>query len=177
LPIGVSASAYHDYLRCRFSDPTFVAGEWLFANTQPTLGWVLDVPAGVGHFSWVLRQRHPRAQIVTADASFFFMMMVVKRFVVPSATAICLDGNAPLPFKADQFELAVSADGWHYLDAQALFLHELMRVKCPEANLIMLHVHNRMVPNYTPGRPGESGERAMRRRGLRGSFPGLSGLG
>jgi ubiquinone/menaquinone biosynthesis C-methylase UbiE len=109
-------------------DPTFVAGEWLLANTQPTSGWVLDVPAGAGHFSWVLRQRHSRARIVTADASFFFMMMV-KRFVVPSATAICLDANAPLPFKADQFALAVSADGWHYLEAQALFLHELMRVK------------------------------------------------
>ena len=152
LPIGVPASAYHEYLRCRFSDPSFVAGEWLLANTQPTSGWVLDLPAGAGHFSQVLRQRHPQAQIVTADASFFFMMMV-KRFVVPTATAICLDGNAPLPFKADQFELAVSADGWHYLEAQALFLHELMRVKRPEANLIMLHAHNRAVPNYTPRRP------------------------
>jgi SAM-dependent methyltransferase len=153
LRIGVpTASAYHEYLRCRFSDPTFVAGEWLLANTQPTSGWLLDVPAGAGHFSWVLRQRHPRARIVTADASFFFMMMV-KRFIVPSATAICLDGNAPLPFKTDQFELAVSADGWHYLDAQALFLHELMRVKRPEANLVMLHAHNRAVPNYEPGRP------------------------
>jgi hypothetical protein len=100
----------------------------------------------------VLRQQHPHARIVTADASFFFMMMV-KRFVVPSATAICLDANASLPFKADQFELAASADGWHYLDAQALCRHELMRVKRPEANLAMLHVHNRAVSNYTPGRP------------------------
>ena len=68
LRIGVpTASAYHEYLRCRFSDPTFVAGEWLLANTQPTSGWLLDVPAGAGHFSWTLRQRHPHARIVTAD--------------------------------------------------------------------------------------------------------------
>jgi SAM-dependent methyltransferase len=145
-------SAYHQYLRCRFSDPTFVAGEWLLAHTRPTSGWLLDVPAGAGHFSWVLRRRHPQARIVAADTSFFFMMMV-KRFVVPSATAICLDGNAPLPFKTDEFELAVSADGWHYLDAQALFLHELMRVKRPHANLVMPHTHNRAAPNFTAGRP------------------------
>ena len=153
LRIGVpTASAYHEYLRCLFSDPTFVAGEWLLANTPPTSGWLLDVPAGAGHFSWMLRQRHPHARIVTADGSFFFMMMV-KRFIVPSASAICLDCNAALPFKTDQFELAVSADGWHYLDAQALFLHELMRVKRPEANLVMLHAHNRAVPTYSSGRP------------------------
>src|SRR6516165_12463408 len=98
-------------------------------------------------FSRIKPKNHP------LDSTKTLFMMMVKRFVVPTATAICLDANAPLPFKTDQFELAVSADGWHYLDAQALFLHELMRVKCPEANLIMLHVHNRMVPNYTPGRP------------------------
>jgi SAM-dependent methyltransferase len=124
---------------------------------QPTSGWLLDVPAGTGHFSWVLRQRHPHARIVAGDVSFFNMMMV-KRFVVPSATAICLDGNAPLPFKAGQFELAVTADSWHYLNAQALFLQELVRVKRPQANLVMLHVHNRAVPNFTPGRPFSLGE-------------------
>src|SRR5262249_43928593 len=58
LRVGVSpTSAYHQYLRCRFSDPTFVAGQWLLAHTRPTTGWLLDVPAGAGHFSWVLRQR------------------------------------------------------------------------------------------------------------------------
>jgi hypothetical protein len=67
-----------------------------------------------------VRQRHPRARIVTADASFFFMMMV-KRFVVPSATAVCLDGNAPLPFKTDQQFDALSADGWHYLEEHCSF--------------------------------------------------------
>ena len=143
-----TASVYQQYLLCRFSDPTFVAGEWLLAIHQPTSGWLLDVPAGAGHFSWVLRQRHPRARIVTADISFFNLMMV-KKFIVPSATAVCLDGNAPLPFKTDKFDLAVTADGWHYLDAQALFLNELMRVKRSQAKLVMLHAHNRAALNYT----------------------------
>ena len=147
-----TASVYQQYLLCRFSDPTFVAGEWLLAHIPPTSGWVLDVPAGAGHFSWALCQRHPQARIVTGDISFFNLMML-KRFIVPSAIAVCLDGNAPLPFKTDKFDLVITADGWHYLDAQALFLNELMRVKRSQAKLVMLHTHNRAALNYTAGRP------------------------
>jgi hypothetical protein len=58
-----------------------------------------------------------------------------------------------LPFNAGQFDLAVSADGWQYFDAQAQFLHELARVTDPRGHVVVLHVHNQGAANPTPGRP------------------------
>lgn len=153
LQIGIPRTgAYHEYLRCRFSDPTFVAGEFLLQHLQSVTGWILDVPAGAGHFSWILRGRHPNARIVTGDRSFFNLLLL-KKFIVPTAIAVCLDANASLPFTTAQFDLVLTADAWHYLDAQALFLHELVRIRKPQANIVVLHAHNKAAQHFTAGRP------------------------
>jgi SAM-dependent methyltransferase/uncharacterized protein YbaR (Trm112 family) len=153
LRVGIPVTnAWHQYLLCRFSDPTFVAGEWILRHAPAVSGWILDVPAGAGHYSLALRRRHPDAAIVAADISFFNLLML-KKYVVPSAASVCLDANVPLPFKDSRFDLVVSSDGWHYLNSQALFLNELVRTRTVGARVAILHTHNREAPNYTPGHP------------------------
>lgn len=163
LQVGYRKSgAYHEYLRCRFGDPTFVAGEWTLAHAPPVDGWILDVPSGVGHFEWVLHRHHPNARekLVAADASFFNLLLL-KLHLLPRAAAICLDANMRLPFEAGHFTMSVSTDGWHYLDAQAQFLHELVRVTQKTGTVVLLHVHNQGAKNRSPGKP--VGYRALER--------------
>lgn len=146
------APVYGEYMRCRFGDLTFLAAEWLINHMPVKKGWILDAPAGAGHLSWALSRRHPGAGIVAMDVSFLNLLSM-KRFLLPNALCVCGDANLPLPFRAARFDGILCSDGLHYIDAQALFVSELRRIASHDANILLLHIHNKNAANPTAGNP------------------------
>ena len=143
-----------DYLLYRFSDPVYRACAHLFgavAAADRPRGPVLDFGGGAGHLTRGLSALVDD-EVVLADVSFR-KLWLATRFVAPTVTAVCCDGNQMLPFASGRFALVVSADAFHYVWARQLLATELRRVSANDGVLVLGHLHNRLVDNWSAGMP------------------------
>ena len=145
------------YYVLRFSDPTFLVADAVVRGlAQDPLTFdrpAIDVCGGCGHLTRVLVELAERRQgppPVLADGSFW-RLWVAKRFVAPSAHAVCCDANGPLPFRAGQFSLAVCNDAFHYVWTKRLLATELMRLTADAGVVALTHVHSALGENHTAG--------------------------
>lgn len=143
-----------DHFVYRFSDPVFVASDYLFraAAELAVDGMVLDFGGGSGHLTRGLVRASAGRQVVTADVSFA-KLWLARRYVAPGASAICCDGNQVLPFAARTFSLVASSDAFHYVWSRQLLAGELKRLCADDGVLVLAHLHNLLTYNPSAGMP------------------------
>lgn len=143
--------AYHQYLKHRFSSPTF----WSLYPFLPLIREhrerVLEICCGSGHASFVLSRHIPPEKLVAVDGNFWNLYLTAKYF--SGADLIQADMNVGLPFKDHRFSAVLMMDSLHYIDARALLVKEIVRVTTPEGFDLVLHMHNALKENVSAGRP------------------------
>src|SRR5262249_40631579 len=97
----LSPYASADWQIFRFSMPTFLPVFALLHIVQAD-GSILDFGCGMGQASFLISRMWPNSNIVCADYSFC-TLYVAKKYFVPSASYVCLDGNYLLPFESGEF--------------------------------------------------------------------------
>lgn len=131
-----------EWQKYRFSMGTFLP-------VYPLLGlvksdrYVLDFACGVGHAAYLLSRLLPPERLLCADSSFT-SLLIAKRYFVPNAVAICLDGNFPLPFRDGVCSTVLCSDAFHFITAKRALAHEFTRVLAPAGLIAMAHLHNRL---------------------------------
>ena len=148
----VGNDLYGVYVKHRFSLESFWSIYPFIPLLKKNRKRILDMCCGVGHASFVISTYVNPQELVCVDRTFSSLYLA-KKYFVPDAEFVCLDGNYPLPFKDDIFSSAVMMDGFHYIDARALLATELERVLSSEGLLLLLHVHNSLVYNLSAGKP------------------------
>jgi SAM-dependent methyltransferase len=66
---------------------------------------------------------------------------------------VCCDGNAPLPFAKQTFDIVVCSDAFHYIWTKRLLASEMMRVVTPSGAVAVTHAHNARQWNPSAGMP------------------------
>ena len=112
---------------------------------------VLDLACGVGHSSHLIERLHP-GSTVCLDHDFLNLLML-RRYFVPDAPALCVDLESTLPFADDAFDAIVCLDAFHYVSGKQALAAEMERVSRPEGGWLLPHVHNAQVPNVSAGLP------------------------
>jgi SAM-dependent methyltransferase len=138
--LGSGPSA--DWQIYRFSMPTFLPVFPLVHIARPD-GSILDFGCGTGHASFVLSRTCSSARLICADYSFCSLFLA-KKYFVPDATCICLDGNYLLPFDSGQFATVFSSDALQYVDSKLSLVQEFKRIGDEKAVVILPHLHNRL---------------------------------
>jgi len=100
----------------------------------------------------VLCQISGAAEVLLSDA-YFWKLWLAKRFTAPACQPVCCDANNPLPFARDTFSLAVCSDAFHYIWAKRLFADEIIRTTGQAGIIVIWHLHNALVENYSAGMP------------------------
>lgn len=140
------------YLKHRFSAESL----WSLYPFVPLLklrkGRILDLGCGVGHASSILSSCVEPGQLVCAD-TMFSNLYLAKKYFAQEAEYICLDANYPLPFKEGVFDTVLMLDAFHYVEARALLAVEMQRILNQQGLLLLLHLHNSLIPNPAPGVP------------------------
>jgi SAM-dependent methyltransferase len=135
-----------DWQICRFSMPTFLPTFPLVHIARAT-GPVLDFGCGTGQASFLISRMHSNVKIVCADYSFCSLYMA-KKYFVPEASYVCLDGDYLLPFDSGQFATVLSSDALHYIDSKLSLAQEFKRVGRAKSVIILPHLHNRRAFAY-----------------------------
>ena len=149
----------------RFSMPTFLA---VHALAHLSLGsrTILDFGCGLGHSAFLMKHWAPDAEIVCVDYSFTSLYLG-KRFLVPDAQCLCLDGEYPLPFAEGHFDCVFSTDALQYIRPKIGLAREFRRVLSPDGTIAFAHLHNRLSPD-----DGLSGQ-TLTPSGYHGLFEGM----
>ena len=150
-------AGYASYLFHRFANPSLlgvipalvVLADTIWAGST---GLVLDLLCGVGHASAILHGLQPAANIVLADVDFVNLLLA-RHFMVPSACAVCLDAELPLPFTDSIFAGVCCLDGLHYIHSKVALLTEVNRVAGAGSAWLFGHLHNATGHNENPGAP------------------------
>ncbi len=148
--------AERDYLIYRFSDPTYLAGQTLLRATgmdsRCFTKRAIDLCGGSGHLTRVLCQIAGAAEVLLADA-YFWKLWLAKRFNAPASLPVCCDVNNPLPFERDTFSLTICSDAFHYIWSKRSLAGEIMRIAGQSGVIVLSHLHNALVENYSAGMP------------------------
>ncbi len=123
----------------RFAMPTFLP-QFALATLTMSDSPVLDFGSGVGHGTFLLSRESP-SRLVCADYSFSSLYLARKYFV-PDAEFVCLDGDFPLPFASGYFGTVYSSDTLHCLDSKVLLANEFKRVLQSSGRIVLPHLHN-----------------------------------
>jgi hypothetical protein len=83
----------------------------------------------------------------------FAKLWLARRFTAPGCEPVCCDGNAPLPFAKEAFDLVVCSDAFHYIWTKRLLASEMMRVASVEGAVVVTHAHNATQWNPSAGMP------------------------
>ncbi|HKX29158.1 MAG TPA: methyltransferase domain-containing protein [Blastocatellia bacterium] len=144
------------YFVYRFSDPTFMVGQTLLraigSDPRCRAGRMIDLCGGSGHLTRVLCQIANGAEVVLADV-YFWKLWLARRYTAPACRPVCCDANNPLPFKRGSFSLAVCSDAFHYIWSKRLLASEIMRMVGEAGVILLSHVHNSLVDNFSAGMP------------------------
>lgn len=150
----LSPDAEGQYFVYRFTDPTFrLASAVLEAvSRDPALrnGRSLDFCGGSGHLTRVLGEFTPGGGNVLGDM-FFWKLWLARRFTAPGCTAVCCDGNHPLPFARNAFSLVVCSDAFPYIWHKRLLAEEMMRLAGDGGTVVLPHLHSALGENFTAG--------------------------
>lgn len=128
----------------RFSMPKFLAVHALsyLAKNYKT---VLDFGSGLGHAAFLIKRLASEALVVCADYSFTSLYLA-KRFLVPDALCVCLDGDYPLPFSGQYFGCVFSTDALQYIESKIGLAKEFQRIISHDGTIVLPHLHNRLSP-------------------------------
>ena len=142
----LSPDASADWQISRFSMPTFLP---VFALLHIVRGErsILDFGCGTGQASFLISRMWPNSKIVCADYSFCSLYLA-KKYFVPDASYVCLDGNHLLPFESGVFSTVFSSDTLHCIDSKLSLVQEFRRIGCEKAVTILPHLHNRLASPY-----------------------------
>lgn len=135
------AGSWAKWQEYRFSMPTFLP---VHALSQLAKGCntILDFGCGLGHSAFLMKRHAANARMVCADYSFTSMVLA-KRFLVPDAQCICLDGNYALPFREHYFDCVFSTDALQYIKSKLGLAKECERVLAPNGTIVLAHLHNK----------------------------------
>ena len=157
----LSPDAEGTYFLYRFSDPTFVTAEALVRalgrHPEAVAGPALDLCGGSGHLTRVLAglDRPGSSALVPhgtiAADLHFWKLWLATRFTVPGCTAVCCDGEAPLPFTRDLFSMVILTDALPYIWHKRLCADEMMRVARSDGVVLMPHLHSALGDNVSAG--------------------------
>lgn len=142
-----------EWQKYRFSMETFLPMYALLplAGEDRTAPYVLDFACGLGHGSHLLALKVGGERMVCADNSFT-SLYIAKKYFVPAAMFVCVDGNGSLPFVNKMFANVYCSDALHFISAKAALAVEFCRVLSPGGTVVIAHVHNKAsaVPSGTP---------------------------
>ena len=110
----------------RFSMPAFVPVYPLLHLIRGN-GTVLDFGCGVGHAAFLISRKIPASSITCVDYQFS-LLYLAKRFFVPGANFLSLDGNYLLPFPSSSFSCVISSDVLHLIDSKVSLSREFQRI-------------------------------------------------
>lgn len=155
---AVGSEAWKNWQVYRFSMPTFLptyAVAHLFEGSER----ILDFGSGVGHGAFVLSRYSPTADITCADHSFTFLALA-KKYFLPRANFVCLDGDYPLPFESRYFTGVFSSDALHCVESKAALAREFQRVVSSDGIVALPHLHSSLAStkfgkSMTPSGYGE----------------------
>lgn len=159
----VGAKSWKNWQTYRFSMPTFQA-VYVLSHLARGCRTVLDFGSGLGHAAFLISRLAPDARVICADYSFTALYLA-KRFLVPDADCICLDGDYPLPFGDGDLDCVFSTDTLQYIESRLGLAKEFQRILSPDGRIVLPHLHNRL----GPGRY----DRALTARGYSGLFAGM----
>jgi len=148
----LSPDAEGTYFVYRFSDPTYLMSSAVLRAVAGVCrpGRIVDVCGGSGHLTRDLVAAAPGALVVLADV-FYWKLWLARTFIAPTCQPVCCDGNAPLPFARDTFEMSVLSDAFPYIWHKRLLAEELMRLAGPGGVVAMPHLHSSLGFNYSAG--------------------------
>lgn len=155
----VGGRHWAEWQKYRFSMATFLP-VYPLLQVMKTDGYVLDFASGVGHMAFLLAQDAPQEKIVCADKSFS-CLYIARKYFVPRASFVSLDGNMPLPFVSGVFSRAVCSDALHFIPSKMLAARELMRVVAPRGAVVLAHLHNRLSPIRSGSALSPAGYRSL----------------
>jgi SAM-dependent methyltransferase len=145
---------YSQYLYQRYANNSFLASVaplLLLGDLAPGQR-VLELACGIGHSAYLIQALFPHLQLVATDHDYV-NLSIARRHFVPGAQLVCLDAEAPLPFKAQSFGAVFCLDGFHYLRSKVALITELGRITEPLALWLFPHLHNALCENFNPGIP------------------------
>ena len=137
------------YFAHRWSDPTFLSGLALAQAYWGAPRGVLEVACGAGHF---LRAFAGHAAEVVGGDLVFAKLWLARHWVSPAATLVCFDAAAPWPFADRAADLLFCHDAFYFLPEKQEVSAEMLRVA---TRLLVGHVHNALVDNFSSGAPLE----------------------
>ncbi|VVB71505.1 Ubiquinone/menaquinone biosynthesis C-methyltransferase UbiE [uncultured archaeon] len=141
---------FDTYLKNRFSSETL----WSIYPFIPLLKdrqeRILDLSCGMGHSSFILSTYIKPRQLFCADLKFSHLYMA-KKYFAPDATFICLNANYALPFEDDFFSSLLMLDAFQSIQGRAGLAREMERVISPQGIILLLHLHNSLIRNVSPG--------------------------
>jgi SAM-dependent methyltransferase len=142
------AEGWTNWQTHRFSMPTFLP-VYALAHLARGSNRILDFGCGLAHSAFLMTRLAPRAEMVCADYSFTSLFLG-KRFLVPGAECVCLDGDYPMPFVDAHFDLVFSTDALQYIEPKIGLAREFARVLSEEGVISLAHLHNRLSPGRAP---------------------------
>jgi SAM-dependent methyltransferase/uncharacterized protein YbaR (Trm112 family) len=138
----LSAGSLANWQIYRFSMPTFLPVLPLLHLLKEG-DQILDFGCGTGQASFLMSRMVKDVRILCADYSFSSLYLS-KKYFVPDADYICLDGDYPLPFDTGQFSYVFSSDALHCIDSKLSLSSEFKRVLSHKGTLVLPHLHNKL---------------------------------
>jgi SAM-dependent methyltransferase len=163
LALGIGGKSWRNWQTYRFSMPAFQVN-FALAHLAKGCQSLLDFGSGMGHAAFVLSRIANPDLVVCADYSFTALYFA-KKFLVPNAQCICLDGNYPLPFGKGDFDCVFSADALQYIESKLGLAREFQRILSARGKIVLGHLHDRLSsPQF---------DKALTARGYDGLFTGM----
>ncbi len=144
------------YFVHRFANPTYLVGQAILravgSDRRLFTRRAIDLAGGSGHLTNALCQIAGGAEVFLAETNFW-KLWIARRITAPECVPICCDAEAPLPFKRGGFSLALCSDAFHYIWSKRQFACEMMRMIGDDGVIVVNHVHNALMENYSVGLP------------------------
>lgn len=119
----------------------YVTNTLLFLKTWvqiSPLATVLDVACGTGEFERLVLSEHPKQQLVGVDISEKMLAIARQKcYAYPNVEFHTASASA-LPFASNSFDVALSANSFHYFDDPLVTLGEMKRVLKPNGTVVIL---------------------------------------
>lgn len=144
------------YFVHRFANPTYLVGQALLraigSERRCFTRRAIDLAGGSGHLTRALCQIAGGAEVFLAETNFW-KLWIARQIIAPECVPICCDAEAPLPFKRGSFSLALCSDAFHYIWSKRQLACEMMRITGDDGVIVVNHVHNALMENYSVGLP------------------------
>lgn len=135
---------WREWQKYRFSMATFLP-VYPMLSLLNERGRVLDFACGLGHASFLIARQVGAANTVCVDYSFS-SLHIARRYFVPRAAFIALDGNGTLPFPTGSFSAVLCSDAFHFITQKLALAREFARIVAPDGAVLLAHLHSAYSP-------------------------------